>query len=73
MSLAHLAALTGNRVSLRRNTSQHHEQRSVSARFKVIRFDGVLLGGAMSLERAEAMAAVLRTGQRRDFAQAVAR
>jgi len=53
--------------------ASHHQNRVVATRFRVLRFDGVLLGGATSLERAETMAAVLRQGQRRDFAQVVAR
>lgn len=70
MSLAHLQALTGDRVRFRRTYSEtHHSIRSERARFKLIRWDGVLLGGTSRRERAEQLAEVLSQGQRKGFVE----
>lgn len=57
----------------RRTSENHHTRRVQVARFRVVRFDGVLLGGCNSETRAETMRSVLAQGQRPDFAVVMTR
>jgi hypothetical protein len=52
-------------------THQQATARPRRTRFVVVRWDGVALGEAPTLERAEALADKLSQGQQRDFARVV--
>jgi len=50
-----------------------HDERTVAVRYRVVRFDGVTLGGSSSLAVAERLAQVIRAGQRADYAVVMVR
>jgi hypothetical protein len=43
------------------------DERAAVVRYRVVRFDGVTLGGSSSLAVAERLARVIRAGQRADY------
>ena len=59
-------------VSLRSRPPRDYDK-ATSERFRVVRFDGVTLGGSTSRAVAERLRNVLCQGQRRDFATVVKR
>lgn len=59
-------------VSLRSRPARDYD-RATSERFRVVRFDGVTLGGSTSRAVAERLANVIRQGQRADYAVVMVR
>jgi xanthine/CO dehydrogenase XdhC/CoxF family maturation factor len=54
-------------------THTPRDERAHVVRYRVVRFDGVVMGGSSSRAAAERMANVIRTGQRADYAVVMVR
>ncbi len=65
--------MSGFATHLKKQAHVQHHDRAVSERFRVVRFDGVTLGGSTSRAVAERLRNVLCQGQRADFAVVMVR
>ena len=65
--------MSGFAKYLNKTKAPRDYDKATSERFRVVRFDGVVLGGSTSLAVAERLARVIRAGQRADYAVVMVR